>query len=329
VSETASIDASEIDVSGAITLVVARRTGPASLKGYRIAMHTDVATELREICARTLVELGQREPVPYSDDLAFDAENQYLLIPTATLVAHRPRPGRRSGASGAEPRQIEVDARARRVLADASSLPAIDATEVQKHAFVFYAAVVGDDPDQRVAFLDKWNPYKAALSGQLMTFFGDRLRRIDGPLLVFERSFDMVVTDAAIAVLDAKAFEGVFREIDAMTERFPTWTDAAINSLPLDDESATRLRAVGNKGGRITKQLRGLYERGTFTRTFRPAALRREMLRQDLDASRLIVDGKLVLTEADIPVVLKLVDEKLYKGWATETSWETATRSRR
>jgi len=328
---TPVFDPSAIDVSGAITLVVGQRSGVANIKGFRIAMHTDVTTELRSICEATLTNIDERTAVTYTDDLVFDAASEYLLVPSTLLIAHRPesRRGRHPVDAPAEPPQIEVDAGARPVLAGASSLPELDASELKNQSFVFYAAVVGDDPDHRIAFVDRWNPYKAGLSGRLMTVFADRLRRIEGPLLVFERAFDMVVTDTAIAVLDPKAFEGVFRDIDAMKERFPVWSDAAVSALPLDDATAQRLRSLCNKGGRLAAQLRGLYERGVFEMTFKTTALRKEMAQQNLDADRLIANGKLVLDDADIPVVLKLIDEKLSKGWLTGTPWEIGTRSKR
>jgi hypothetical protein len=82
---------------------------------------------------------------------------------------------------------------------------------------------------------------------RIATFFGDRLTRIEGPLLVFERSFDMVVTDSAIAVPNLAAFEGVFRDIDAMVDRRPTWSDAAAAALPLDDATAELLADLCGK----------------------------------------------------------------------------------
>ena len=116
---------------------------------------------------------------------------------------------------------------------------------------------MGDDPDHRIAFVDKWNPYKAGISGKLMTSFGDRLRRIDEPLLIFERSFDMVVTDDAIAVLNGSAFEDIFRDIDSMVDRIPVWSGAAVMALPLDDDTAARFQALSARDGRFAKQLRG------------------------------------------------------------------------
>lgn len=328
-TDPSPFDPSTIDVSGPITLVIAKRSGK-NLKGYRISMHTDVETELRSVCAGTLTLLGNRTAVDYADDLALDATSQYLMVPSTVLVATRAETRRgRQPVDAPKPRQIEVDANARRVLAEASSLDELDAGELKTQSFVFYAAVVGDDPDSRTAFVDKWNPYKAGISGQIATFFGDRLRRITGPVLVFRRSFDMVVTDTAIAVLNPPAFEDVFRDIDSMTAKIPQWSDAAIAALPFDDETADRLKSLSVKSARLAKQLRGLYERGVFEMTLDTEKLRSEMERQRLDASRLLVDGKLVLGDEDIPVVLKLIDEKLYTGWLTETPWDVGSRSKR
>jgi hypothetical protein len=326
-----SFDPAAIDVSGDITLIVAHRSG-RNLKGHRVAMHTDVENELRKICAATLSFLGERKPVRYASDLAFDGDNEYLLVPGGKLLAHRrkPRHGRQPlPQPGQEAPVIEVDPAARVLLAQASSLPELAASDLAKQSLLLYAAVIGNDPEDRIAFLDKWNPYKAGLSGNLVTLFGDRLRRLEGPLLVFERTFDMVVSPNAIAVLDARAFEAIFRDIDAMTERIPAWSDAAIGALPIDDASAERIRILSLRSSRVAGQLRDLYERGAFSSPFKVADLRRELKAQDLDPDRLLTQGRLTLEEDDIPVVLKLLDEKLYKGWRTGTPWDVATRSPR
>lgn len=325
-----TFDTASIDTSGSVTLIVARRSGRNYI-GNRIAMSTDVANDLRQICQDTLVIIGQRTAVAYADDLDFDRESQYVVVPSVALVTHRPesRRGRRPADDDAEIRQIEVDAGARSVLASASSLDELSSRDLKKQSFTFYAAVVGNDPDNRIAFVDRWNPYKAGLSGGIITSFGDRLNRIDGPLLVFERSFDMVVTSAAIAVLNLPAFEAVFRDIDAMVDRRPTWSEAALSALPFDDATAELLTELCGRGGRVATQLRGMYERGVFGRTFTAAQLRAEMKVQNLDVNRMIVKGQLVLDDTDVPMILKLIDEKLYTGWHTDTPWDVGTRSRR
>jgi hypothetical protein len=337
VSPDPSFDPSKIDVRGAVTLVIARRTG-VNMKGYRIPLHTDVAKELRETCKATLTALGLRKPVDYADDLAFDAERQYLLVPTDMLVAHRPesRRGRRKAHDHGDRPQVQVDPSASAILAKASSQPQLSISELtdsegnlRDRSYVFYAAVVGDTTKDRIAFVDRWNPYKAALSGKVTTWFGDSLRKVEGPLLVFERSFDMVVTESAIAVLDPRAFETVFRDIDAMVERVPGWTDAAIAALPFDDATVDRIEALAEHDKRVVKQIRGMYERGAFSKPVTISELKREMEQQKLDVGRLIKKGKLALDDDDIPTLLKLVDEKLSIGWHTGTPWEMGTRVKR
>ncbi len=325
-----AFDPAAIDTSGAVTLVVAQRSGE-NYKGRRIAMNTAVAKELRKICQATLTAIAQRTAMPYTDDLDHDDDAHYVLVPSDALVVHRPEPrrGRRSADAPPEPPPVEVDPGARTVLASASSLPELSSRDLKNQSFAFYAAVVGSNPDSRVAFVDRWNPYRAGLSGRLLTNFGDRLSRIEGPLLVFERSFDMVVTDTAIAVLDLGAFEAIFRDLDTMTARFSVWSQAAEAALPLDGDTAQRLRALCDRGGRVAKQLRGMYERGAFGSKFTVPALRAEMRRQDLDDNRLLQKGRLVLRDDDIPIMLKLIDEKLYTGWSTNKRWDVGTRSER
>jgi hypothetical protein len=196
-------------------------------------------------------------------------------------------------------------------------------------SYVFYAAVIGDDADNRVAFVDRWNPYKAALSGNIVTWFGDDLRKITGPLLVFERSFDMVVTDTDIAILDPQAFETVFRDIDAMVDRVPGWTEAALSAMPFDQHTADRIKTLAEHDKRLVKTIRSLYERGAFSKRVTINELRKEMEQQKLDVGRLIEDGKLALDDDDIPILLQLVDEKLSIGWRTKTPWVMGTRAKR
>jgi hypothetical protein len=162
-----------------------------------------------------------------------------------------------------------------------------------------------------------------------MTSFGDRLRRVEGPLLVFERAFDLVVASGHMAVLNASAFEAVFRDIDSMKERVPVWSAATVDALPVDAGSADLINSVADRSTRVAKQMRGLHERGALKRKFTISALRKEMQRQGLDADRLIVGQQLRLEESDVPVILKLIDEKLYTGWHTATPWDVATRSKR
>lgn len=323
----ARFDPPEIDTSGDITLVLGQRT--ASVRGHRVRMHNDVSAELRAICEATLDKFADRQPVAYTDDLDIDRENQYLEVPIESMTSHKPESLRGKRVPADTPRQmVEVDPASLKVLTEASSHGLLDARQIGKKSFLFYAAVVGDDPHDRVAFVSHWNPYKAALSSRLLTWFGDGLHRVEGPLLAFQTDFDMVITSDTVAVLNPTAFEKVFRDIDAMRDRIPTWSAAVSDALPVDEVTAAVINEACATSARIAKQARGIYERG-IDKKFTPAELCDEMARQGLDVDRMIKNGKLILDRSDVPEVLKLIDEKLYKGWHSGTGWDVGSRSPR
>lgn len=314
---------------GDITLVLGQRT--TGVKGHRVSMHQDVANEMRVVAGKTIQALQSRTAVAYSDDLSFDEGVQYMLVERETLTTHRPAPRRGRPAANEPPERpmVEMDSAAFQAMQNASSLPLITGNELKRKSFVFYAAVIGDDPDDRVSFVRQWNPYKVADTGRIVTLFGDGLRRIEEPILAFERDFDMVVTKGYVAVLRGGPFEKVFRDIDSMKARIPTWSAAAVAALPVDTASATLLQDIATRSARVARQMRGLYERGFLSKKYNVPDLRKQMVEEGLDAGRLLKGSKLVLEEDDVPDVLKLIDERFYKGWHSSTKWDVGTRATR
>lgn len=314
---------------GDITLVLGERIG-SSVKGYRVSMHNDVADELRDVAQATISELNRRTPVLYSDDLAFDPETQYMLIERHVLTTYRYEHNRGGRAAHAPERlMVEMDAVAFEIMQTASSLPQLAAGELKRKSFLFYAALIGDDLDRRASFVRQWNPWRIAQAGRIVTLFGDALRRVEQPILAFEREFDMVVTNEHVAALRPAPFEKVFRDIDSMAARIPTWSDAAVAALPLDAASKNLVRDVAGRSRRVAGQVRRLYERGYLSKTYDTTGLREEMMKEGLDADRLIKNGELVLKEADVSDILKLIDERFYQGWHSAARWDVGTRTRR
>lgn len=320
--------------TGDITLLLGKRT-TTKFKGFRVKMHPDVRETLRTVAAETLESLSSRTAVGYSDDLAFDAEEEYMLVERGTLVAHRPKPRRRvrsaepDAATPAEPQIVEMDPAVLEVLDTASSADEITRDNLKKQSFPFYAAVIGDDPERRIAFLKERNPYQVGQLGKVLTQFGDGLRRLTEPVLMFATDFDMVVTPEYIAIRRKESFEKLFRDIDAIRDRIPVWSGAAVQALPLDDPSAAVVHGAALKSVRVASQLRGLQERGYLAKTYTAVQLREKMIEIGLDHERLLPGETLTLGEADVPVVLKLIDERLYVGWHSSTPWDVGTRARR
>jgi len=326
---SSDFDPTSLTSDGDMTLVLGRRT-TSNIKGHRVTMHTDVTDALRRIASLTLEELADRTPVGYSDDMALDEEANYVLVPRSELILTQPekRRGRRA-ADAPPPPIIELDAAVLRMLDEASSLPSISREGLKQQGFLLYSVVVGDDSTGRVAFVKQANPYQAAQLGKIMTQFGDGLRRVSDPILSFAHDFDLVVTEEHVAILRTAAFERIFRDINSLRERIPVWSTAAIEALPLSSESESLLKESALRNSRIATQLRGMSERGFLAKKYEASDLRKQMIDCGLDAERIIKDDQLVLTSEILPLVLKIIDEKLYAGWHSETQWDVATRSRR
>lgn len=327
-SETWTLD--EGASNGDLTLVVAQRTTAKEPKGFRIAMHADVVEEIRRSCRATVQSVRSKDAIAYESDLDFDQETQCLIVNKDATVVHRVDKSRRGADGVAHPVHVETSAAASRLLSRASSLPQLDAKQLSRQSFTFFAAVVGDDPNERTAFVSNWNPYKASLSGHLLTSFGDRLRRVEGALLVFKKTFDVIVTKAGIAVLDREGFEAVFRDVDTMRERIPTWSGYLVAALPLESETACRVHEACLKSSRLARQARAIFEGNQLAGgQLEIAAVADELSKWGVDRTTAVQDGALVLTESEVSILVKLLDERLYEGWHSGTGWEAATRSRR
>jgi hypothetical protein len=225
---------------------------------------------------------------------------------------------------------IETDPEAHTILRHASSQPQLRAPELGKRTFVFYAVVVGNDPDRRSAFVTQWNPHRIGLEGKLLTAYGNQLREIQEPLLAFERLFHMVVTPEGIAVLNKTAFEKVFRDVETMQERIPVWADHVGLALSLDDAGLACLRQACARNGRVAAKARSLFESGVLKdRKITAKMLTDEMRRQNLDGDRMVKRGKLVIELSDVPTILKLLDEGFWRGWLTDTPWEAGSKVKR
>lgn len=326
----ASFDPKTLSSSGDMTLILGKRT-TTRFKAFRVKMHSDVRESMREFATEMIAYLDARSPVDYSDDLAFDADEQYMLVQRGALVVHRPKSRRRKRPADppADPQIIEMDPAVLEALDTAASAEEITRDSLKKQAFPFYAAVIGDDPTRRIAFVKERNPYPVGELGRVLTQFGDGLRRLNEPILTFAKDFDIVVTLDHIAIARGEAFEKLFRDIDALKQRIPVWSGAAVQALPLDDDSATLLRDVAVRSVRVASQLRGLQERGFLAKTYPIDRLREKMIEVGLEHERLLAGDKLILQESDVPIVLKLIDERLYTGWHSDTPWDVGTRSRR
>lgn len=319
-----------INTEGDITLIVAERSSAREPRGLRVPMHTDVVNALRQFCVSTAQLAKSLTPIDYANDLSYDAQNHCLRVSTNSLVVRREDKGRKGPDGVAHPIKVETNPKVHRLIQRASALEQLDASKLESHSFEYYAVVVGSDPQTRTAFVSKWNPYMQATSGRFMTSFGDRLRKIEGPLMTFKTTFDLIVTPDSILIFNQDAFEDLFRDTESMRDRIPTWSQHVVDALPVHADTAELIKSECLRSPRLAKRVRAIYESGALDgRKFELKDLVAQFESWGIDSKKAVRDGQLVLEADEITTLFKGLDEKFWKGWFSDTLWEAGTRSKR
>lgn len=225
----------EIPVEGQdITFVVARRS--SRLIASRVEVANKVGADLRERISATLDQFAERQPRQFEPDLVVDPSEDFLNVPLASVT----HVGAQKSEDG-EVAETELDAELVQVLGDAANLPTIAAADIPKVGFQLYAVAIGNEPGKRVTFVRKSNPRSAVRPGKLITTFGERLKKVEEPVLILDESFDLVVTPEGIAALNQRAFEMLFRDASSMQGRYPAYVAAITASLPIAGDGAAVL----------------------------------------------------------------------------------------
>lgn len=281
----------EVPVDEALTLVVARKRGKG-IEGRKVRTAAPVTNALREACRNTLNLLDGFDAVGYGPDALIDDE-EYMAVPARVIED--------------ESRQV-MD-----LLQRASALDTLDPRQIPRSLWL-YAAVVGDDPDDRVAFVRKVDPHLAAKPGAVIATLGETLSKIDEPVFVLEARFDLVAMSDGLAVLNATPFETLFRGAPELAERVPVWAKAIMDQLPIAPGGADRLIEAARRNVRFARRLRSIHEQGhlagvTVTR------LRKVARDQGLDEDTLFKGDELVIDEkTDTATLLSLLNDDLFTG---------------
>jgi hypothetical protein len=335
---TWSLDASAVDITGDVTLVVSRRSGK-SLQGFKIEFDTKAGEVIREVCRETLHRIAERSARQYEPSLHIDPASEYLAVPDAELVQHeafRPKRRRRSGdaeepVGGVNPATvtIETDPQVRDLLRRASGLGRLPAERLTEYTFQFYAAVVGSNPIARIAFVRKTNPARVLRRGRMVFAYGDRLRSIEDPLLLLDERFDLVVAPDGIAVLDQAVFEQLFRDVKVLNERYPVYA-RAFSTLQLDQNQIETLVERCRHNSRLGNRLRQIYESGHLAAgNVTMSDVKREINKLGLPRGVLLKDGRLDFTGADPDTILKLLNDDLFIGGLSGVPYEVGSKARR
>src|SRR5205807_10413049 len=134
------------------------------------------------------------------------------------------------------------------------------------------------------------------------------------PLFILDGRFDMVSFSDGLAVVNQNAFDIMFREAPALTERYPGWVDEIAQTLPFEGNGGQLLAEAASRDSRIAHRLRAIHERGHL-KTVTMDQIREVAKREGVDLGGLAKGDKLVFDpDADRFTLLKLLNEDLYTG---------------
>lgn len=294
----------QVDLDKGFQLVFAHHRTPSRITGYRVKCGPDVAAALRSACDATLESLTSQPPIDMSPDIP-RVEKRNILIPQETEV---------------DPLIIEW-------LRGHQSLHDLDLAKAGSILPVFYAVVCDGGEDHWSAFISKSNPNLVADGRRFFSRFTrdhDTLVNVSEPLFQFATSFDIIALTSTFAVSDQRAFELLFRDINAMRSRYPVWAKGLAKALSLSTAQRDILAQQCSISPAVASQVRRLYERKRRIKTT-AADLAGAMLTQQVDTYGCL-DGDewalQTLQPAQLVDVLKFVNEDFYLGPLSSDPYE-------
>lgn len=307
--------AEDVDTVGDMTLVVGWKSGTKT-KLRQVYVGKDVQREFREVMRETIADLANREPEEWTPDADLSPET-YLTIPTLEL--------------GAAP--IMASEHGDLLLADllltAEQLDPMPARDIPASNLSFYAILIGNTPTNRAAFLRRSNPQRGLRKGRIYTSLSDVLVSVEDPIFAFDRSFDLVFTDAEVRVLSQTVFAALFRDQDALSSQVPIWSETLSEHIPISPSGVSRLSDKAQRDSRIRARLEAIVRRGHLP-DVSILDIKNAMIETGLDPDQLIdSNDNLALEESDIPQMLQFLNEDLFAGILTKIGFRADKKAAR
>jgi len=262
-----------------------------NLASAQVRIAGEVTEHLQKACNQTVERLRTKERHPYFPDMGHEESEQVIFVDDRTTVESSPV----GIALFANP-----------------ELPLITAREIREKRLTLYAVITGVEEQQK-AFIRKTNPRYTVKAGRLLTAFTSTLTRIEEPILEIDDHFDVVISPQGSLTSNKKMFESLFRDIPALQERIPEWSQEIANFLPVAAGFTDRLtqRCVANS--QIRQRLSAVYMRGHL-RGLTIDRLSEYLNAMDMEESRFIKNGQIDMADGEMKEFLYILNEDYFIG---------------
>lgn len=280
------------------TLAVAWRSARRYV-GRQVSTANDLETRLRQACADTSDLIEAWDYRPYSADSLLE-EREFTVVPRTSVAA---------------------DSSVLDLLRRAAELDHMTPGDLAQRQIGFYAAVLGDDPERRTAYVAKHNPARVGRAGRIISLGHDVLSRTEEPIFLFEPQFDLIIDPESIFVFDGPTFDLLFRDAPEVIAAVGGWVNEIVVDLPFYGNGAATLVARCERDSRLRRRLFAIRERGHL-RGLTVTDIVAEVNRLGRDPDRYVRDGALFLDDTDPAALLHLLNEDLFVGGLSRVGFQ-------
>lgn len=194
----------------------------------------------------------------------------------------------------------------------ASSLTLATEDELRNKPLLCHAVIIGDGED-RAIFVKKRSPIQLAKKSVVAFLVNNNLDRVDSPIFAFDDRYDAIITKEKVYVLNKDAFEGLFKESQAVLAKTEEWVAEVVDAIPMTRGSAQALEITLKRNQFLRKKFLAVKQR-PHVLSMTPDALREEIQRHGYDLVDLMDGDDLKVTEQNVKTVLQLLNEDLFSG---------------
>ena len=273
-------------VLGSVQLVVAWASGK-SYVARLVKMSDQVADSLKSYAEQAAS--GLSDPTPYAPDADVE-DNSHMEAP----------------------RDESLDTALIEALSKGASLDLASDHELRTKPLICHALVVTSG-SAITLFVKKRSPIQLAKKSLRAQFVHGRLDELESPLFAFDNRYDVIITGQTVFVLDKKAFEGLFKNSDAVLAKTGEWIKDVAAVLPFAEGSAAELETILRRNSVLRNKFLAVKER-PYLHRITPDTLRSEMAKYGFDPAELMDGDSLKVTGKNAKDVLRLLNEDLFSG---------------
>ncbi len=191
----------------------------------------------------------------------------------------------------------------------------------------FYAVIATDERGRSAAYLRHKNPMRLAKTGLRIFEFGDTLTRLSHDVFVIEETFDLVVRGDGIDVVNPKFYEFLFYESSGIDGLIDEWVGDALSQLGVEEETEALLVSLCRAKKNQRRKLMAIRENGHLANV-NMGKFRRAVREQGYETRRFVRNGKIFAEEEDGEILLKILNQDLFRGCLDGESWEAGRKTR-